>query len=233
VGSQRWLFLIFFRLFDYLKLPTHWIGELMNQKILSGITTTAFVTVLGAIAFLNGSGAKAVASEVDSSTKGQISQSTEKKSENAIGIVYEQQWKDLPNSAALENNLGDRELNKEIAKGEIAWLKQKPSKTFPVQAGTKQVRGIASWYGPGFHGRQTANGERFNQNEMTAAHRSLPFGTKVRVTNSNNGRSVIVRINDRGPYVGNRLIDLSAAAAQAIGLQSSGVGPVNIEILGQ
>lgn len=204
----------------------------MNQKFLSGITTTAIATVLGTTAFLNVSGSQAVASEVDSSTKGQISQSTEKKSEkkseNAMGIVYDRQWKDAPNSAK-----SDSELTKEIAKGEIAWLKQKPSKTIPVQEGTKQVRGIASWYGPGFHGRQTANGERFNQNEMTAAHRSLPFGTKVRVTNANNGRSVIVRINDRGPFVGNRLIDLSAAAAQAIGLQSSGVGPVNIEILGQ
>jgi rare lipoprotein A (peptidoglycan hydrolase) len=198
----------------------------MNQKILSGITTTAIATVLGATAFLNVSGSQAVASEVDSSTKGQISQTTEKKSD-AMGIVYEQQWKDASSSA------NDGELNKEIAKGDITWLKQKPSKTIPVQAGTKQVRGIASWYGPGFHGRQTANGERFNQNAMTAAHRSLPFGTKVRVTNANNGRSVIVRINDRGPFVGGRVIDLSAAAAQAIGLQSSGVGSVSLEILGQ
>ncbi|MBF2022509.1 MAG: septal ring lytic transglycosylase RlpA family protein [Hydrococcus sp. C42_A2020_068] len=95
------------------------------------------------------------------------------------------------------------------------------------------MRGMASWYGPGFHGRQTANGERFNQNDLTAAHRSLPFGTKVRVTNMNNGRSVIVRINDRGPFVGGRAIDLSAAAARAIGLHRSGVGPVNLEILGQ
>jgi rare lipoprotein A len=93
------------------------------------------------------------------------------------------------------------------------------------------VEGLASWYGPGFHGAQTASGEYFNQNDMTAAHRTLPFGTKVRVTNVNNGRSVVVRINDRGPFSGGRVIDLSAAAAQAIGMISSGVAPVQIEVL--
>ncbi|MEB3282651.1 MAG: septal ring lytic transglycosylase RlpA family protein, partial [Lyngbya sp.] len=93
------------------------------------------------------------------------------------------------------------------------------------------VEGWASWYGPGFHGRLTANGERFNQYEMTAAHRSLPFGTTVRVTNTNNGRSVVVRINDRGPFSGGRIIDLSVAAAEAIGMISSGVAPVKVEVL--
>ncbi|AFZ46737.1 rare lipoprotein A [Cyanobacterium stanieri PCC 7202] len=95
------------------------------------------------------------------------------------------------------------------------------------------IRGIASWYGPGFHGRRTANGERFDQNALTAAHRSLPFGTRVRVTNVNNGRSVVVRINDRGPFTGGRVIDLAAGAAQAIGLKSRGVGPVTIQVLGR
>jgi rare lipoprotein A len=84
--------------------------------------------------------------------------------------------------------------------------------------------GQASWYGPGFHGRRTASGETFNQNDLTAAHPSLPFGTRVRVTR--NGRSVVVRINDRGPYTGGRIIDLSAAAASQIGLRSLGVGNV-------
>jgi rare lipoprotein A len=93
--------------------------------------------------------------------------------------------------------------------------------------------GEASWYGPGFDGRRTANGEVFNQNELTAAHPSLPFGTRVRVTNVNNGRSVVVRINDRGPYAGSRIIDLSAAAADTIGMIGSGVAPVKLEILGQ
>jgi rare lipoprotein A len=94
-----------------------------------------------------------------------------------------------------------------------------------------QTKGIASWYGPGFHGRRTANGERYNQFSLTAAHKSLPFGTKVRVTNVNNGRSIIVRINDRGPYSGRRIIDLSAGAAKAVGLSYSGVGLVKLEIL--
>lgn len=93
--------------------------------------------------------------------------------------------------------------------------------------------GMASWYGPGFHGRRTANGEIFNQNALTAAHRSLPFGTKVRVTNVNTGRAVVVRINDRGPFVGNRVIDLSRGAAARIGLVNAGVGPVRLEILGR
>ncbi|MEO0756716.1 MAG: septal ring lytic transglycosylase RlpA family protein [Cyanobacteria bacterium J06648_16] len=92
--------------------------------------------------------------------------------------------------------------------------------------------GMASWYGPGFHGRRSASGEVFNQNAMTAAHRYLPFGTRVRVTNLNNGRQVVVRINDRGPFSGGRVIDLSAGAAGAIGLRSAGVGPVQLEVLG-
>ncbi|TAD78843.1 MAG: septal ring lytic transglycosylase RlpA family protein [Oscillatoriales cyanobacterium] len=91
--------------------------------------------------------------------------------------------------------------------------------------------GQASWYGPGFHGRSTASGERFNQNAMTAAHRTLPFGTLVRVTNARNGRSVIVRINDRGPFTRGRIIDLSVAAAREIDMYSSGVASVRVEAL--
>lgn len=94
-------------------------------------------------------------------------------------------------------------------------------------------RGQASWYGPGFHGRLTANGERYNQNAMTAAHPSLKFGTRVKVTNLNNGRSVVVRINDRGPFVGGRVIDLSAAAARSLNMINSGVAPVEVTILGR
>lgn len=95
----------------------------------------------------------------------------------------------------------------------------------------KTLSGPASWYGGKFHGRRTANGERFDMNEMTAAHRSLPFGTRVRVTNERNGRSVVVRINDRGPFVGNRIIDLSRGAAAAVGMVNTGVAPVRVEVL--
>lgn len=74
----------------------------------------------------------------------------------------------------------------------------------------------ASWYGPGFNGKRTASGERFNMHAMTAAHRTLPFGSKVRVTNRKTGKAVVVKINDRGPFVGGRIIDLSKAANKAL-----------------
>jgi len=91
--------------------------------------------------------------------------------------------------------------------------------------------GQASWYGPGFYGSKTASGSIFNANSMTAAHRSLPFGTRVRVTNLNNGRSQIVTIDDRGPFVGGRIIDLSEGAARVLGVKSSGVASVRLEVL--
>ncbi|MFQ5704485.1 MAG: septal ring lytic transglycosylase RlpA family protein [Gemmatimonadales bacterium] len=91
-------------------------------------------------------------------------------------------------------------------------------------------RGIASWYGPGFHGKSTASGERYDQNAMTAAHKQLPFQTWVRVDNLDNGRSVAVRINDRGPFVAGRIIDLSRAAAQAIGMVAAGTARVSITV---
>ena len=87
-------------------------------------------------------------------------------------------------------------------------------------------RGRASWYGPGFHGKRTASGERFDMNDLTAAHRTLPFGTRVRVRNTQNGREVVVRINDRGPQVRDRIIDLSKAAAAALDLLQAGEAPV-------
>ncbi|WP_333420232.1 septal ring lytic transglycosylase RlpA family protein [Microcoleus sp. F4-D5] len=102
-----------------------------------------------------------------------------------------------------------------------------------LSMGPVQVRlsGWASWYGPGFDGNLSASGERFNQNDLTAAHRHLPFGTRVMVRNLDNGRTVVVRINDRGPYVGDRLIDLSAGAASVLGMISSGVARVEIEVI--
>lgn len=89
--------------------------------------------------------------------------------------------------------------------------------------------GLASWYGPGFHGRQTASGETYNQNAMTAAHKSLAFGTRVRVTDQVTGRSISVTINDRGPFVRGRIIDLSKAAATKLGMRDAGVRRVCIE----
>jgi rare lipoprotein A len=91
--------------------------------------------------------------------------------------------------------------------------------------------GMASWYGPGFHGKRTANGEVYNQHALTAAHRTLPLGTRAVVTNVNTGESVEVRINDRGPYKYGRVIDLSYAAARRIGMWAEGVVPVRVEVL--
>ena len=88
--------------------------------------------------------------------------------------------------------------------------------------------GVASWYGPGFHGRKTANGERYNQYELTAAHRKYAFNTQLCVRNAGNGKTVVVRVNDRGPYAGKRVIDLSKAAAEEIGMLKSGVKHVEI-----
>jgi len=93
------------------------------------------------------------------------------------------------------------------------------------------MTGMASWYGPGFDGNYSASGELFNASDLTAAHPSLPFGTLVRVVNMDNGQSVVVRINDRGPYAHGRVIDVSTAAANMIGLISSGVAPVRLEVL--
>jgi len=91
--------------------------------------------------------------------------------------------------------------------------------------------GEASWYGKPYHGRRTANGEIYNMRKLTAAHQTLPFDTRVRVTNLRNGRSVGVRINDRGPFVKGRIIDLSWAAARKLKMVEDGIAPVGLELL--
>ena len=107
-----------------------------------------------------------------------------------------------------------------------------PSDQPSVEPTVRSVsRGQASWYGPGFYGNRTASGEVLRRGTLTAAHRSLPFGTKVRVTNLNNGRSAVVRINDRGPFHGHRVIDLAHGAASELGVVSSGVASVKLEVL--
>ncbi|MBN1576619.1 MAG: septal ring lytic transglycosylase RlpA family protein [Chitinispirillaceae bacterium] len=99
--------------------------------------------------------------------------------------------------------------------------------------GSYYQTGRATYYGNKFHGRKTASGERYDRNKFTAAHKTLPFGTMVRVTCMSNGKTVTVRVNDRGPLKGGRIIDLSFAAAKAIGMISAGVVPVGIEIVGK
>jgi len=109
--------------------------------------------------------------------------------------------------------------------GKLTQQEEGSATTKPVH---KEV-GEASWYGPGFQGQETANGETFDQKDMTAAHPSLPMGTKAKVTNLENGKKVEVKINDRGPYVGHRAIDLSRAAARKIDMEKDGTTKVKIE----
>ena len=106
-----------------------------------------------------------------------------------------------------------------------------PPKIKVVPTVVRVITGEASWYGPGFFGNRTANGEVYRRGTMTAAHRTLPFGTKVRVTNSWNGRSEVIRINDRGPFVHHRVIDLGHGAASSLGLTASGISQVRLEVL--
>jgi len=100
-----------------------------------------------------------------------------------------------------------------------------------VEPGARE-KGLASWYGRPYHGRWTASGEVYDMYGLTAAHRTLPFGTRVEVTRRDDGRSVVVRINDRGPFVRHRIIDLSYGAAKRIGLDVDGVAPVTVRVLG-
>jgi rare lipoprotein A len=102
----------------------------------------------------------------------------------------------------------------------------------PPRPGTVEI-GEASWYGHPYHGRRTASGERYDMHQLTAAHRTLPFETRVLVRRRDDGRSVEVRINDRGPFIKGRVIDLSFAAARRIGLDIDGVAPVSVEVLGR
>jgi rare lipoprotein A len=125
----------------------------------------------------------------------------------------------LPSGAALaerhDSSPGVAEITSAIGRG-IATVQE----------------GVVSWYGAQFHNRKTASGERFDKGAMTMAHPNLPFGTVARVTNLRNGRSVVVRVNDRGPFVGKRIADLSQAAADELGMLRKGLAKVRIEVLG-
>jgi len=113
--------------------------------------------------------------------------------------------------------------------GACSWI---PKGDARFDVGIKD-RGVASWYGEQFHGRQAANGEIFNMEALTAAHRTMPLGSVVRVVNLSNGRHVHVRITDRGPYVNGRILDLSHAAAVQLGMEHGGLAHVQVEIVGQ
>jgi rare lipoprotein A len=113
--------------------------------------------------------------------------------------------------------------------GACSWV---PKGDAQFDVGIKD-RGVASWYGEQFHGKQAANGEIFNMEALTAAHRTMPLGSVVRVVNLSNGRHIHVRITDRGPYVNGRILDLSHAAAVQLGMEHGGLAYVQVEIVGQ
>ncbi|HLH94547.1 MAG TPA: septal ring lytic transglycosylase RlpA family protein [Xanthobacteraceae bacterium] len=104
---------------------------------------------------------------------------------------------------------------------------------YPSDAGSYRAEGVASWYGPDFHGRLTANGEVFDMHGISAAHPTMPIPSYARVTNLDNGRSLIVRVNDRGPYARNRIIDVSIGAAEALGFYENGLAHVRVEYVGR
>lgn len=145
----------------------------------------------------------------------------------------------LPNSSKdagkdalqIANRLRFQMGNAEPLKTVEGVPKPKNVQTIAMGSIRMQIQGDASWYGPGFDGNYTANGEIFNQYALTAAHPYLPFNTRVRVTNLDNGRSVVVRINDRGPFIGDRILDLSRGAAQILGTVSTGVSSVRLDVL--
>jgi rare lipoprotein A len=118
------------------------------------------------------------------------------------------------------------------AGGRTGSLRGGPAAPRPAPEPQRQV-GLASYYAHGHHGRRTASGERFDMGEMTAAHRTLPFGTRVRVTNLDNGRQAVVRINDRGPFRKGRILDVSYAAARKLGFARRGLARVRLEVLGR
>ncbi len=117
----------------------------------------------------------------------------------------------------------------------VALLTTSGAKASPLPDGSVSFteRGIASWYGPGFHGKLTASGEVFDQRALTAAHKTLPHGSVVRVTDEATGRSVVVKINDRGPFKPGRIIDLSERAAEELGSKEKGLADVVIEVVGR
>lgn len=140
-----------------------------------------------------------------------------------------------PEVQASSTDVAIREADSEPAPEESLIKQVPPTPIAPAPKPASRVvhsaKGEASWYGPGFYGNRTANGEVFRPGTLTAAHRTLPFGTKVRVTNLNNGRVAVVRINDRGPFHGGRIIDLAHGAAQQLGVTSSGVAQVKLEVI--
>jgi rare lipoprotein A (peptidoglycan hydrolase) len=141
----------------------------------------------------------------------------------------------LARSAFYERMDGRDWKRPRYAKQRYARSTKRSGRRAAVQAvaGGSGISGMASYYGGRFRGRRTASGARFDASGLTAAHRSLPFGTRVRVTHMGSGRSVVVRVNDRGPFVGGRIIDLSSGAAGVLGMHGQGIARVRVSVLGR
>ena len=151
---------------------------------------------------------------------------------NADGKIFKDFGKDgstiIPVSEKRFSNEVDGDT---IKKDTLSIENEKMVDEIMERTASKISTGVVSWYGDKFHGRKTASGERYDKHELTAAHKSLPFGTKVKVTNIRNGKSVVVEINDRGPYAKSRVLDLSQAAFSEIGHTNTGVMQVEYEII--
>jgi rare lipoprotein A (peptidoglycan hydrolase) len=135
-----------------------------------------------------------------------------------------------PQPSSKERSIDNKKSTSSLGPLDTAEPTENPEIKIPTENILQTQTGQASWYGYEA-GNMTATGERYNAQDLTAAHRTLPFGSRVRVTNIRTGRAVVVRINDRGPFVRGRIIDLSAAAAEAVGIKSSGVGNVRLDVL--
>ena len=135
------------------------------------------------------------------------------------------------NDLAVEVPHGKNEMTASVADVQNVSFEPVAKKKSLKPATKHALNGTASWYGPGFHGKKTASGEIYDQNKLTAAHKTVPLGSKARVTNLENGSTVEVEINDRGPYVEGRIIDLSRAAAGVLGFVESGTAPVRVEMV--
>jgi rare lipoprotein A len=154
--------------------------------------------------------------------------------------IFETATNNTTNTAAKESSYSRRiaQQGETVPRGGGRYKLGKPymlnGRTYvPNDDPNYTAEGLASWYGPDFHGRETANGEVFDMNSISAAHPTLPMPSYVRVTNLTNDRSIIVRVNDRGPYVANRIIDLSVATAKALDFHSKGVARVRVEYVGR
>ena len=151
---------------------------------------------------------------------------------NADGKIFKDSAKDSATIVPVSEKRFSNEIDHDTIKSDTVSIQDEKLVEELIESSARRIStGVVSWYGDKFHGRKTASGEKYDKHELTAAHKSLPFGTKVKVTNIRNGKSVVVEINDRGPYAKSRVLDLSQAAFSEIGHTNTGVMQVEYEII--